>query len=554
MFDYEAEVLGLDNTKKEKPSIENCYFYYGKYFSLGFQPIVLHPYTKVPVQKNWNKKRGWEKPELEEFNIGWLLGIQIELVNNRKGYLVCLDFDDLKVYREFQEKNPDLADTLVQKSGGKHKGYHLFYLSSHPLPSKKFNGFELLAEGKQVVVFPSVVERRYEFEIYGDFDLCLVTQIKKVDGEKFLKLLNIFSKQFEEKNNEKENWITEEEDKEENKNIFKEDIKSNGFFLAYRDKKENRKDIERIDKDIKDKREEKIRKFSRKRVYHFVDKVTKVDWRFLRFRRPRSYLNALIPFSDWVRVVGDVELKKGFLCPMHSEVHPSVAVYGGKYGGYVICDFHERAGRKFYFFLDMLASIVDGHEEVLSLSEAVEYYKRWVKEKGVDFSKVEVVKGYVKQVDRLKYRLKRYLYLLSPVERRVFSYILRILKHQAVKYGLLWDFSMPLKMVAQRLKISQGAVCRAFRLFERIGLVRRKWRKGKSAIFRVNFNLSSVEFYERVLREKKTKPEDVLDTTKPLKIEMIFEDPQDPEKEKEHLIYRADYLAFEILRSPPRAS
>lgn len=70
------------------------------------------------------------------------------------GHLVVLDFDAQSAYTAFRARFPDLAQTYTVATGG--GGRHVYLRVDSLPPSRRGQGVELCAEGRQVVVPPSV--------------------------------------------------------------------------------------------------------------------------------------------------------------------------------------------------------------------------------------------------------------------------------------------------------------------------------------------------------------------------------------------------------------
>jgi bifunctional DNA primase/polymerase-like protein len=124
-----------------------------QYLKLGFSAIPLRGKIPAVTWREYQKRRPtpgelwrWARRGLFH-NVGLVCG-------KVSGDLVVLDFDAPEVYDAFRIHFPDLTQTYTVATGG--GGWHV-YLRVDELPSSLYGkGVELCADGRQIVVPPSI--------------------------------------------------------------------------------------------------------------------------------------------------------------------------------------------------------------------------------------------------------------------------------------------------------------------------------------------------------------------------------------------------------------
>ncbi len=140
------------------------------YLSMNLPIIPLAPKKKTP-----NHKGTWQREHtLDEFhegdNIGLICGIEVN-----SAYYMAFDFDNpnREIFDEFVKKlNKKGITGLIQKSGGKHDGYHLIIKIDKPIKSTNkitFKKCEVDVKGNgYILIAPSRVKKNYQI-IQGSF-------------------------------------------------------------------------------------------------------------------------------------------------------------------------------------------------------------------------------------------------------------------------------------------------------------------------------------------------------------------------------------------------
>ena len=132
--------------------------YFDAYVTAGFKPIALSPYTKKPIEANWNKKwsvRRWRKYfENDMYNIGILLGNVIDVEAD------C-------------ERSNKILDDLIQnhqhiKFHSFRSTHHLFLNDDHKFRFLKVNGIEFRGYGLHSVVPPSWHQNGFQYKFASD--------------------------------------------------------------------------------------------------------------------------------------------------------------------------------------------------------------------------------------------------------------------------------------------------------------------------------------------------------------------------------------------------
>ncbi len=142
-----------------------------KYLSMNLPVIPLAPKEKTP-----NHEGTWQrKHTLDEFHEGDNIGLICGWETNGT-YYMAFDFDkpDREIFDEFVKKLNEKGITgLIQKSGGKHGGYHLIVKTDKHFKNTKitFKKCEVEIEVKgngYILIAPSRVKKNYQI-LQGSF-------------------------------------------------------------------------------------------------------------------------------------------------------------------------------------------------------------------------------------------------------------------------------------------------------------------------------------------------------------------------------------------------
>lgn len=173
-----------------------------EYYDLGFVPIPLEKGSKIPKIK-W-KKYQTERPSREEI-IEWFSPVDrnIALITgDASDGLVCLDFDNMDMYRLFITEQPDIAKSAISSTG---RGMHVWVRVEESIPS--FQAYykgehigDVKANGGLATVPPSLHEGGTRYEWINGFQ----DGIAKIQS---LSEIGIFSKQKKENRTKFENKI-----------------------------------------------------------------------------------------------------------------------------------------------------------------------------------------------------------------------------------------------------------------------------------------------------------------------------------------------------------
>ncbi len=143
-----------------------------KYLALDLPIIPLGHLKKTPRIKGESWKR---KHTLDEFQEGDNIGLICGLESNG-AYFAAFDFDspNPKVFVDLMKELEAQGITgLIQKSGGKHSGYHYIIKTDEPIKNAHitFKGCEIDVKGTggYILIAPSVVEQQYLL-IEGSFE------------------------------------------------------------------------------------------------------------------------------------------------------------------------------------------------------------------------------------------------------------------------------------------------------------------------------------------------------------------------------------------------
>lgn len=144
-----------------------------RYLACGLPIIPLAGRSKFPVVRGWvdnHYDASAFAGALETSNVGTRAGEQVD-VDGKTGFLLVIDFDspDVGVLRQLCAEL-SLPRTTCVRSGGRHRGYHLYYLTQfevrkHGMLAYREASIDLLGKGSFAVMPPSIVERPYRFLI-----------------------------------------------------------------------------------------------------------------------------------------------------------------------------------------------------------------------------------------------------------------------------------------------------------------------------------------------------------------------------------------------------
>lgn len=140
-----------------------------RYIACQFPIIPLGRRSKSPVARGW-VENSYPASAFRNGNVGTRAGERVN-VDGRQGYLLIVDFDspDVSILRQLCETIP-LPRTTCVRSGGVHRGYHLYYLTEEATRKRgmlayKGASVDLLGKGSFAVVPPSVVDEPYRYLI-----------------------------------------------------------------------------------------------------------------------------------------------------------------------------------------------------------------------------------------------------------------------------------------------------------------------------------------------------------------------------------------------------
>jgi len=162
--------------------------YIDYFYKQGIKCIPLVHKKKIPLYGESWKTTTYSKEQIEQkvFNDGCNLGI---VCGSQSDNLVCLDFDDIKIYEELKSKYPWLekisnTTTVVQTS----RGIHLYLKSPIPVKSSKDSDFkiDIKAENSYIVAPPSIHPTGIEYQFLNGFKP--IYQLKKLSEIPFLQL------------------------------------------------------------------------------------------------------------------------------------------------------------------------------------------------------------------------------------------------------------------------------------------------------------------------------------------------------------------------------
>lgn len=161
-----------------------------RYLECGFPLIPLVPGTKCPAAKKWDTVN-FALRDFHNRNVGTRAGERIH-VDGKEGNLLIVDFDspDLALLKRMCASIP-LERTTCIRTGGNHRGYHLFYLVQFEIRKRGMLAYEsasvdLLGRGSYAVIPPSVVETPYKY-------LLGLEEIAFLDEETYQRTLQVLA-------------------------------------------------------------------------------------------------------------------------------------------------------------------------------------------------------------------------------------------------------------------------------------------------------------------------------------------------------------------------
>ena len=138
---------------------------------LGYTWIAIKYGAKSPPLYPWQRTCRYRNkiPPEKEFNIGLITGEKVG-----KGYLYALDIDYSN--SDLLGKIKDILTKqkvtyVLQRSGGQHQGYHIFFLAEQPNLTFAFGKYKLslLSTNRIIIVAPSKVKTTYSI-LEGDWE------------------------------------------------------------------------------------------------------------------------------------------------------------------------------------------------------------------------------------------------------------------------------------------------------------------------------------------------------------------------------------------------
>lgn len=155
-----------------------------RYIEYKFPIIPLGRGSKCPVGRGWDKN-SYPAGAFRNRNVGSRAGEWVS-VDGKEGYLLIVDFDspDLGLFKQLCADVP-LTRTTCVRTGGEHKGYHLFYLTKFETRKRGMLSYrevsiDLLGKGSFAVVPPSVVDKAYKYLVGLDEIAFLSSELYEV--------------------------------------------------------------------------------------------------------------------------------------------------------------------------------------------------------------------------------------------------------------------------------------------------------------------------------------------------------------------------------------
>ena len=138
-----------------------------RYIEYRFPIIPLGRGSKCPVTRGW-QNGSHPADAFRNRNVGTRAGERVN-VDGKEGFLLIVDFDssDVNLLKQLCATIP-LTRTTCVRTGGEHRGYHLFYLTAFETRKRGMLSYrgasvDLLGKGSFAVVPPSVVAEPYRY-------------------------------------------------------------------------------------------------------------------------------------------------------------------------------------------------------------------------------------------------------------------------------------------------------------------------------------------------------------------------------------------------------
>ncbi|GEM_PF-4659598 len=190
-------------THGNQNSFSNLFEYIRRYHDPSYPTFIpIAPKSKVPI-----KGVRWQNNPNITLDM-FIPGVNIALKAGAlfgDGYIFIVDFDsdDEKLFSEFLqslEKFGIPTDTVIVRSGGKHHGFHLYYLSNEPIDMEKYKAtvrhqfhgvnVEIVLHSHYVLIPPSIVEDQYKIIYPQNLIFVEPQHIRKINPEAILMLFD----------------------------------------------------------------------------------------------------------------------------------------------------------------------------------------------------------------------------------------------------------------------------------------------------------------------------------------------------------------------------
>ena len=160
IMEYIKEKLNIDLVSTF--NIDTVFEFYNK---SGFDLVPIAKNQKNPVELEWTTK---SHKEIKEWN-AWVIesGLNIGVKTGKISNLTIIDLDKTSEIPE--EIKSIMGNPLIQKTNS---GFHLFYTYEPDLKTTRIDELkiDILNDGKQCVVFPSVIDS-FERNFISDFNI-----------------------------------------------------------------------------------------------------------------------------------------------------------------------------------------------------------------------------------------------------------------------------------------------------------------------------------------------------------------------------------------------
>ena len=194
-----------DNIPKSHESQKSFEKYFEQYIKKYFNPsyptfIPIMPRGKKPVARWKNSPNITIDMFTPDMNIALKVGAKFG-----DGYVFVIDFDsdDENLFHAFLQDLRDFGiptDTVIVRTGGKHHGFHLYYLSGKPANKAKHKAsvryqyqgvnVEIFSHDHYVLIPPSIVEDQYRIIYPKNLKFIEPKYIRKTSIETILKFFH----------------------------------------------------------------------------------------------------------------------------------------------------------------------------------------------------------------------------------------------------------------------------------------------------------------------------------------------------------------------------